>query len=146
MEGKGLADSSVSAHIYPKWNRSISVGDAKLDREHEEIFDQIIMVAGFVDQGDGGAVLAAIDHLLALLERHFIDEERLFSATSYPHTPAHKIEHRVLRHMARHIRGAVELSRDVSFLGLSLRHLIQAMVEHIIEIDLGYRAYLHEAE
>jgi len=46
--------------------------------------------------------------------------------------------------MARHIRGAVVMPRDVSFVGLSLRHFVQAMVEHIIEIDLGYRAYLHE--
>jgi hemerythrin-like metal-binding protein len=140
-----LADSSVTAHLYPKWNRSISVGDAKIDREHEEIFDQIVTVAGFVDSGDNASVLSAIDRLLLLLERHFQDEERFFAVTSYPHAPAHKIEHRVLRHMARHIRGAVELSRDGSFVGLSLRHFVQAMVEHIIEIDLGYRPYLHEA-
>jgi len=139
-----LVDSTVTAHLYPKWNRSISVGDAKIDREHEEIFDQIITVAGFVDRADCPAVLESVDRLLVLLERHFADEERFFAATSYPHAPAHKIEHRVLRHMARHIRGAVEFSRDVSFVGLSLRHFIQAMVEHIIEIDLGYRAYLHE--
>lgn len=141
-----MADSSVTAHLYPKWNRSISVGDAKIDREHEEIFDQIIVVAGFVDRGDHAEVLVAIDHLLHLLDQHFQDEERMFAITGYPHTPAHKIEHRVLRHMARHMRGAVDLSREVSFVGLSLRHFIQAMVEHIIEIDLGYRAYLHEVE
>jgi len=141
-----LADSSVTAHLYPKWNRSISVGDAKIDREHEEIFDQIILIAGFVDRGDAAAVLDAIDHLLVLLDRHFTDEEQFFAVSSYPHTPAHKIEHRVLCHMAKHIRGAVVMSRDVSFVGLSLRHFVQAMVEHIIEIDLGYRAYLNEVE
>jgi hypothetical protein len=48
--------------------------------------------------------------------------------------------------MARHIRSAVVIHRDVSFVGLSLRHFVQAMVEHIIEIDLGYRDYLHEVE
>lgn len=141
-----MADSSVTAHLYPKWNRSISVGDAKIDREHEEIFDQIILIAGFVDRGDAAAVLDAIDHLLVLLDRHFTDEEQFFAVSSYPHTPAHKIEHRVLCHMAKHIRGAVVMSRDVSFVGLSLRHFVQAMVEHIIEIDLGYRAYLNEVE
>ncbi|WP_196802551.1 bacteriohemerythrin [Magnetospirillum fulvum] len=141
-----MADSSVTAHLYPKWNRSISVGDAQIDREHEEIFDQIILVAGFVDRGDAPAVLEAIDRLLGMLERHFAAEERFFALTSYPHTPAHKIEHRVLCHMARHIRGAVVIPRDVSFVGLSLRHFVQAMVEHIIEIDLGYRDYLHEVE
>jgi hemerythrin len=102
------------------------------------------MIADLLDRKDRDGALDALNQMLVMLEAHFRSEERFFAITDYPHASAHKIEHRVLRHMAGHIRGAVVLLRESDFIGLSLRHFVQAMVEHIIEIDLGYRPHLAE--
>jgi hypothetical protein len=48
----------------------------------------------------------------------------------------------VLRHLARHIRLSANLVPDPDLFRLSLRHFLQALIEHIIEIDQGYRPYL----
>lgn len=137
-----MGDMATRVETLPKWTPAIAVGDAGLDREHQALFDQIATVGGLIGRGVDLPLLEALDRLVATLERHCQGEERFFSDTAYPHTAAHKVEHRVLRHLARHIRLSANLVPDPDLFRLSLRHFLQALIEHIIEIDQGYRPYL----
>jgi len=128
--------------ILPQWNPAISVGDPRLDHEHQILFEQIALIGTLTDSTPTPAVAAGLDRLLETLDQHCQGEERFFSATDYPHATAHRIEHRVLRHLARHIRLSVGVAAEPAVFRLSLRHFLQAMIEHIIEIDQGYRPYL----
>jgi len=126
----------------PKWSQTISVGDPRLDREHQTLFELIGEVAAQIGTAPSLGLTEALDRLVATLDHHCQGEERFFSTTLYPHIAAHRIEHRVLRHLARHIRLSSDLAPEPEVFRLSLRHFLQAMLEHIIEIDQGYRPYL----
>ena len=133
-----MGEMATCGGILPQWNPAISVGDPRLDHEHQILFEQIALVGNLADS----AATPALDRLLETLDQHCQGEERFFSATDYPYATAHRIEHRVLRHLARHICLSAGLAAEPAVFRLSLRHFLQAMIEHIIEIDQGYRPYL----
>ncbi len=138
-----MGDTAIRTFSYPKWNSALSVGNGEIDDEHQDFLVTVGHVAQLIQRGEPAAELReATIVMVAKLKIHFCTEERIFSATTYPEAAAHCSEHKVLLHMADHIREMVCDSEDPVYICLSLRYLAQSVVEHLVETDMGYKPYL----
>lgn len=138
-----MGNAVVRALSYPEWTPALSVGDDEIDGEHRDFLAMVGRVAHLIERGDSAQELKeATVAMMATMKIHFRTEERIFAATAYPEATAHRSEHRVLLHMADHVRQMVYESEDPVYIRLSLRYLAQSMVEHLVDTDMGYKPYL----
>ena len=130
----------------PKWTAALSVGNDEIDGEHQAFLTLVERVSRLIEHGTRSEIMDASTAMVALLNVHFVTEERIFGETPYPDAAAHRVEHRVLLHMAIHAKKMIDRVEDVGFIRLSLRYLAQSLVEHLLETDMGYRCYLRKPE
>lgn len=77
-----------------QWDRSLAVGVAIIDAQHQELFR---MVNGLMDALVKGQPKAELEHLLSFLGtyvvQHFGAEERLMAQYRYPEAARHQQQH-----------------------------------------------------
>ena len=116
------------------WSQDDILGDAKLDREHQELF---ALVQGLATaQPDRAAAL--LGDLADLSRRHFEAEEARMRETGYYGAAAHRAEHRFLLGIldARRKEGErLDPSRVATELADTLLH-------HIREVDRLFARFL----
>ena len=130
----------------PKWTKTMSVGNAEIDSQHKAFLEEVSQVASLIQEGTSQGIKSTAANMLQLLKIHFITEERIFGATSYPLTTSHSVEHQVLLHIAFHLKKMIDGSEDTPYLRLSLRYLAQSVIDHLMETDMGYKPYLSKAD
>lgn len=123
-------------------DKGITVGNALIDSQHEAIVRDVRGLFSLIELGDIAAFNAEIDAFIYRINVHFNDEEGIFSETDYPRTSEHKIEHKVLRHMAEHIRKSMATSRDPQYLRISLHYFVEALYEHTMNLDKSYIGFV----
>jgi hemerythrin-like metal-binding protein len=124
------------------WDKRFEIGHAHIDSQHKELVRLINALYEGLVLGRGKTVTNEI--LLRLIEytqTHFRDEERIFSATTYPNTQAHLKEHhdleaKVTELMANLKSGSAVLGSD------TLTFLKNWLTNHILGTDHGYKPYL----
>lgn len=90
------------------WRKSYECGHASIDRQHRELFEQANdLIGSIVRDAPHEEVLANLDLLVEAVKRHFADEERILSASRYPHIEAHSRSHSGLLGVAANLLGAV---------------------------------------
>ncbi|WP_164844342.1 hemerythrin family protein [Azoarcus sp. DN11] len=127
------------------WHPSFASGNAELDAEHRELFDEInALWTLIVAERPIDEICATIDALYGKMLRHFHDEERLLQRIGYPELAAHVRMHAALT--ARADAVIEDFRRDRADFGPLFTFLAHDMVaRHIVNQDRAYFPYLEAA-
>ncbi|MCK9988030.1 MAG: hypothetical protein AzoDbin1_04502 [Azoarcus sp.] len=124
------------------WHAAFQSGDAELDSEHRELFDEInALWALVVAERPVEEIRATIDALHRKMVRHFRDEERLLQRVGYPDLAAHVQMHDALTARADALiedfrRGGADFGALFTFLAHDM------VAKHIVSRDRAYFPYL----
>ena len=124
------------------WSQNLSVGNDRIDREHQELISIINRLADAMQQGSANQVIGGIiNELVNYTIRHFSDEERLFCATAYPAADAHKAKHKFLVDKVQQLKADYAAGKVA--LGVPLLQFLKDwLMEHIMKTDKTYTPYL----
>jgi diguanylate cyclase (GGDEF)-like protein/hemerythrin-like metal-binding protein len=128
------AESGLSA-LRLEWREPYECGNATIDDGHRQLFDlaNVLIDASFAQGTRPDVFYAALENLLAHVERHFADEEALLEQQHYPRLVPHKAAHArllekaaMLEHAAR--AGTASLGELVNFIAgdVIAQHLFTA--------------------
>lgn len=127
-----------------KWDPSLSVNVAEIDRQHQKLIDMINELDDGMRQGKGKDKLAGIiGGLVSYTQVHFRTEEKYFAQFGYDDAPAHQREHedftrKVADFKAKFESGKIGLSLEVmNFLSNWLRN-------HIMSSDMKYAEFFRD--
>jgi len=124
------------------WTSNMSVGNDRIDREHQELIAIINRLADAMQQGSANQIVGGIiNELVMYTIRHFSDEERLFSATAYPAVDAHKEKHKFLIDKVQQLKADYAAGKVAIGVPL-LQFLKDWLMEHIMKTDKTYMPYL----
>ena len=124
------------------WKAVYETGIVALDKEHQGLIEQVNKLYEAVRDKRGDQVLGEI---LAMLENytevHFKHEEKLMAEYSFPGLAEHQQIHQQLRDAIQQLKakqpsGTQDLAREL------LQFLRVWVLEHIVEVDKKYGAYL----
>ncbi|MFM2092152.1 MAG: hypothetical protein RLZZ127_2641 [Planctomycetota bacterium] len=135
----------VALPLLSGWTPGLSVGDARIDAQHRELFRRldalVSAVRGHRGGGEAGATLAFLD---SYTDEHFRDEEALLERTGWAGLPAHRAQHEAFRARIADLRRRLaEPEADREAIAASLHHELRTwLVEHIRHADRAYAAHL----
>jgi len=124
------------------WKEVYQTGIVVLDKEHQGLVEQINRLGEAIREKRGEDLLGDILQALAdYTESHFEHEERLMQDYGFPGLPEHRQKHQELRDTVQAMKarseGATEgLAREL------YKFLRGWLLEHIVEVDKQYGAYL----
>jgi len=125
-----------------RWREHYRIGDAELDREHEELAGMVNKLHDMLRSGKSrAAVGTALDTLIDAVKRHFRSEERLMKDYEYPKLEGHTADHRSLgkkldAFREQHRNGEAQV--DEALLG-SLKDWLR---DHLLLVDKPLGAFL----
>ena len=127
-----------------RWNESLSVNVAEIDRQHRKLVSLINELDEAMKQGKGKAVLGkTVDSLVQYAVTHFRTEERYFDRFGYPDTDGHKKEHAAFVRKASEIKDKFEQNRN--FLSIEVMNfLINWLQNHIMKSDKQYSQFFND--
>ncbi len=124
------------------WTPAMSVGIAKIDKEHQTLFDLMNKLHDGMLAGKGketlGPVLAG---LLDYTKTHFGDEEALLRKHGYPRFAEHLKLHEVFRGRVAELEAQVKAG-TVAMSVSTLDFLRDWLSKHILGIDMQYKEFL----
>lgn len=125
-----------------RWEARYSVGNERLDQQHQRIVAMINKLGEALDTGVEKATLMQIlSDLAGYTKTHFAEEERLLEASAYPALGEHREQHAALnRRLAEFYRTFYLSSRPQT--PEVLAFLQSWLYDHILEQDLRYAACL----
>jgi len=88
------------------WSEELSVGNAMIDSEHQNLIDMVNNVDRAIRARDSSALPQAFEQLEECLCAHFINEEKMAQAIKYPFIN-NEVEHKYVLKALRLIRDAV---------------------------------------
>jgi diguanylate cyclase (GGDEF)-like protein/hemerythrin-like metal-binding protein/PAS domain S-box-containing protein len=125
------------------WHRAYECGQPVIDGQHRALFLQTNGLLASLGAGcPADRLVTAIEALLRAVQRHFQDEEAIFTEAGYPNAIHHAALHRHLmeraNELARRFRSGNLATDDL------LNFLIYELVaEHMLREDREFFPYLH---
>ena len=124
------------------WKEIYQTGIVALDKEHQGLVEQINRLSEAIREKRGDDVLGDILLILAeYTESHFEHEERLMQEYGFPGLAEHQQKHQELRDTVQAMKARSEGATE----GLAqelYKFLRGWLLEHIVEVDKKYGAYL----
>ena len=123
------------------WSDNMSVGVAKIDKEHRKLIELINLLHSEMAAGKSNQVMGKVlDELIAYTKGHFAMEETLFRTYSYPQASAHTQEHDALTKKVLDLQG--EFKAGKTFIGApTLNFLRDWLTQHILKQDMAYKLF-----
>ena len=121
------------------WQEAYESGDETIDAEHRELFELANRVIdASLDHAAGQAgILAALDTLLAHVQRHFADEEAILARLHYGDLEPHRRAHEGLVRRAVWMREGAQAGE--ANLGALVEFLAQDVVaRHLLTMDRAF--------
>lgn len=127
-----------------KWTNALSVGDAEIDHDHQELFCLVKDLAD-ADLSDG-FLLGIIGRLEKYTEYHFGREEELMKQYDFPRIDDHMEKHKMFVEWLQTVEMTYRRSPESPFLISDLVNdfLGNWLVEHIMNEDMQYRDFIIE--
>jgi len=123
------------------WSDTMSVGVAKIDKEHKGLIDLINLLHGEMLAGKSKDALGVVlDKLIAYTKSHFSYEEMLFRTHSYPQADAHGKEHSALTQKALALQTDLKAGKSVISAPV-LDFLRDWLTNHILKQDMAYKLF-----
>ena len=123
------------------WSKSMSVGVAELDADHQKLIALLSEVNQSAEKSDGQGARETLLALFHYVKEHFSREERHMADIGFPGLVDHQALHDLLE------RDVVEALEDTSFsnapdLALSIHgFLIHWLTQHILHDDQAYARF-----
>jgi hemerythrin len=125
------------------WDRSLAVGHAAIDTQHQELFKRFGRLVAAMEGGQGTDIPELFRYLAQYAGEHFAAEERLMDETRYPGAAIHRAAH------ARFIREFGDLVAFHEANGASRAVVVKARTwiggwlrAHIMGVDLALGKFL----
>ncbi len=127
-----------------KWNQSLSVGVAEIDREHRQIIEIINLLISDPEANVRSETISEIlNRLMQYARSHFETEEELMMKHSYPDLEVHQKTHiDFKKKMVEFCIGAMEYKEKLPtelFL-----YIVTWLENHILEEDMKYVSFFKE--
>jgi hemerythrin len=137
--------TNANAECFGEWNDSFLLGDALIDKQHQELFEMVIEAIGLSESGASGEQLAEkLAEIVTHTVQHFNDEEALKQRLGFSDYDNHKQIHEDFKATAESLVEAFEESgRSAEVLADALENVVLPwVIKHITEEDLKIRAYI----
>jgi hemerythrin len=137
--------AGCTADNFITWSERYSVGVARMDREHQRLFDLVNeLYAAILGDKEQQVLSSVLDGVATYTVTHFTSEEALMRQHGYPAYPQHRAEHQKLVARVERLRkemraGKPALSREV------MTFLQDWLLNHIIMMDRKYAGHLNAA-
>jgi hemerythrin len=136
-----MSAEDQGAPLGVRWSEHMSVGVAELDADHEQI---IMALNELVAAHDRHLSRDGIDHLfsqlMAVVEAHFVREERAMADCGYDGLPYHQGEHHRIRDRLLEIHEH-ELHAEEATVRAEVRQfLTNWLYGHVLVDDFSYRS------
>jgi len=124
------------------WTQKMSVGIAKIDKEHQGLFDIMNQLHDGMLSGRGNDTLRPVLANLAQYTKvHFGDEEALLRLHAYPRYADHLKLHETFRTQVSDLETQVKAGK-VALSVSTLDLLRDWLSKHILGIDMQYKDFL----
>jgi hemerythrin-like metal-binding protein len=131
----------VSAMALISWSDNMSVGVAKIDKDHKGLIDLINLLHSEMLAGKSKDALGAVlDKLIVYTKTHFAMEETLFRTHGYPQAAEHKKVHEALTEKALALQVDQKAGKSVISAPV-LDFLRDWLTNHILKQDMGYKLF-----
>lgn len=127
-----------------KWEEQYSVGNERLDQQHQRIVAMINLLGEAIETGtEQPTLMSILSNLAGYTKTHFAEEERLMEQYGYPELDAHREQHANLnRQLADFYRNFYLTSRpQTNDVMAFLQHWLY---DHILEQDKQYAPFIVE--
>jgi hemerythrin len=126
-----------------RWTEAMSVGVARLDRDHQTLIDLINRIADAEDSEETRRriIPEVLVTLVAYTVFHFQREEKVMFACGYPEADTHREEHWALTREVHLLQRRFSENPDNVSRGEILQFLTDWLAHHILLQDLAYKAY-----
>jgi hemerythrin-like metal-binding protein len=124
-------------------SKSMSIGIALLDDDHEIIMCLTIRLQNCLEGREDTASLAAIcERLIAYMEFHQAREEKVMEACAYPNLEMHREDHTRFIHDVYDFMDRFAAQRDAAILREFLSYLQEWIEQHVLAQDTGMRVFI----
>ncbi len=126
-----------------KWNEKLSVGNEKIDRQHQKLFSTLEDHLNACKQHKGQEeIINTLSFLAKYVVIHFNDEEKHMAEIGYPELKSHKEIHEAF------VKEVTDIINEVNTNGVKLTTIIEVnkklnnwVVNHIMNMDMKYSKY-----
>lgn len=123
------------------WTEKLSVGIAKIDKEHQGLVDMLNTLHAGMLAGQGKDVLGpTLAKLIQYSQSHFTGEEVLFRLHAYPQAAEHKKEHDAFTAKAKALDADYKSGKAALTVEL-MNFLRDWLTKHIMGVDMQYKSY-----
>ncbi len=123
------------------WTDNMSVGVARIDKEHRGLIDLINLLHAEMMAGKGKDVLGQVlDKLIAYTKTHFAAEQTMFRTHGYPQGAAHTKLHEELTQKVVALQTEFKAGKTVISSAI-LDFLRDWLTNHILKQDMAYRVF-----
>lgn len=124
------------------WTPKMSVGIAKIDKEHQGLFDIMNQLHEGMLQGRGKDLMGkSLDSLNEFGRVHFGDEEALLRLHHFPGLADHQKLHEVFRQRMADLNSQFKAGTAGLAIG-TLDFLREWLTKHILGVDAQYKDFL----
>ncbi len=135
-----------------QWNENLSVGFAKIDADHKELFRMIKELVHAINQHTCKYKIGDVVKFLEdYTKNHFAMEERYMAEFAYPEYRQHKTEHRKFMMTLSELKGELQkIKASGSHAGsyeLSVttdQILVDWLMDHIAKVDRKLAEFLNK--
>jgi len=118
-----------------EWNAFLSVGNARIDQDHQRLFEILNRLADADARRERAVVADAVEEMVSYAIEHFAREEELMEAVRYPLLAEHRQQHRELTAKVEAWRNRVANRWHPWHGGTFFAVLAHWLVSHILEDD-----------
>ncbi len=125
----------------------MSVGDEKLDGQHQHLLEQVNALLDALAGGKNNLIV--IEQVLGFLDRyveeHFVDEERYMEEHRYPHLQEHRELHAEFIKRYTNMKQRIYTFDSIDGMLIDLEaHLGRWWIDHIGGADKDYAEYVRK--
>ena len=126
--------------LYP-WKQEYSMGIAKIDMQHKQLFDAVNELHDSMTKGHGKEqIQATLDRLISYAVTHFNDEEGEMRRSGYTKLTEHLAEHKALTDKVTYYRQALRAG-NLAITLEAMRFLGQWLRNHILHDDMEFAKF-----
>lgn len=128
------------------WSEKLSVGNARIDQQHQELFRRFDQLLNACNQRRGkDEITPVLEFLNQYVQTHFQDEERQMAGHGYPEFEQHQAEHRYFSGELKKLSAQLQQSGPSTELVITTNQTLLAwIVKHIQNVDVRLGAFLKD--
>lgn len=126
-----------------QWSSALSIGVPEIDRQHEQLFEQVDRLHGAMLRRDREQAAAMVGFLERYVRNHFAAEDALMRALAYPGREVHVAEHAAFAREVEELVRALERTGPTAALVHRVERDVTTWLEqHIYSTDLDLGRYV----